>query len=76
MICAMRKAAICFLLVAATLSLADDKTQRVEPDAASHHLTKKVEPLVPPLAKLTQIGGTIIADILIDSAGKVSSVTL
>jgi TonB family protein len=64
------------LLAAVTLSFAEEKTPRVEPEVASHNLTKKVEPVVPPLAKLTQVGGTVVVDIIIDSAGMVSSVTL
>jgi TonB family protein len=63
-------------LALAVIAVVEDRPTRVEPDVASHHLTKKVEPVVPPLAKLTQVGGTVVVDIIIDSAGKVSSVTL
>lgn len=72
----MWKAAFCVLLVASALSVGEDKPARVEPEVASHNLTKKVEPVVPPLAKAAGIGGTVVADIAVDATGKVSSVTL
>jgi len=72
----MWKVAFCLLLGFAAVSVAQDKPERVEPEVASRNLTKKVEPTVPPLAKAAGIGGNVVADIIINSAGKVSSVTL
>jgi TonB family protein len=72
----MWKVAFCLLLAAAVISVAEDKPARVESDVANHNLTKMVEPTVPPLAKALGVGGTLVADITIDSTGKVSSVTL
>lgn len=72
----MWKVGLCLFLAVAAIAVAEDKPARVEPDVASRNLTKKVEPVVPPLARLTQVGGTVVVDIIIDSAGKVSSVTL
>jgi TonB family protein len=72
----MWKATFCLLLAVASICVAEDNPERVEPDVASHNLTKKIEPTVPPLAKAAGIGGTVVADITIDSAGKVSLVTL
>ncbi len=57
-------------------STAQVTPERIEPDVATHNLTKKVEPSVPPLAKAAGIGGTVVADITVDLTGKVSSATL
>ena len=72
----MWKIAICLLLTVSSISLAEDKPERIEPDVADHNLSKKIEPTIPPLAKAAGVGGTVVADIVIDSTGKVSSVTL
>jgi TonB family protein len=72
----MWKVAFCLVLAVAIVSTAEDKPERVEPDVASHNLTKKVEPDVPPLAKAVGVGGTVVADITIDPSGKVSAVNL
>lgn len=72
----MWKVRLCFFLAVAVIAVAADKPTRVEPEVASNNLTKKVEPVVPPFAKLAQVGGTVVADIIIDSTGRVSSVTL
>jgi tetratricopeptide (TPR) repeat protein len=72
----MSKGIICLVLVALALASAEDKPLRVEPEVANQNLTRKIEPAVPPLAKLAQVGGTVVADIFIDQSGKVSGVTL
>jgi len=72
----MWKIAICLTLAVSGISVAQDKPERVEPEVASRNLTRKVEPTVPPLAKAAGVGGNVVADIIINSAGKVSSVTL
>lgn len=72
----MWKIAICLTLAVSGISVAQDKPARVGPDIADRNLTKKIEPAVPPLAKAAGVGGTVVADIVIDPAGKVSSVTL
>jgi protein TonB len=72
----MWKLAFCLLLFVAAIGAAEDKPERVEPDVATRNLTKKVEPTVPPLAKAVGVGGTVVADIIIDPAGKVISVTI
>jgi protein TonB len=72
----MRKIALCFLLAVSSVSNGQDKLERVEPEVAARNLAKKVEPTVPPLAKAAGIGGTVVADIIVDPGGKVASVTL
>lgn len=41
---------------------------------AKEHLVKTVEPVYPPLAKLTKLQGTVVLEIRIDEAGEVSDV--
>ncbi len=72
----MWKAALCVLLAVSAIFPADDKPERIEPEVAAQNLVKKIDPAVPPLAKAAGIGGTVVADIVIDASGKVSSVTL
>jgi TonB family protein len=72
----MWKALSCLLLAVSAISVAEEKPARIEPDVASHNLTKRVEPAVPPLAKAVGLGGTVVLDIVVDTSGKVSSVTL
>lgn len=72
----MSKRVICFVLVALALAFAEDMPLRIEPEVANQNLTKKTEPVVPPLAKIAQVGGTVVADIFVDRSGKVSGVTL
>lgn len=57
-----------------TVAFAQEKPERVEPEVASRNLIKKVDPAVPPLAKIAGVGGTVIVDITIDPTGKVISV--
>jgi TonB family protein len=72
----MSKVAFSLLLALSVFSVAEEKPARLEPSVASRNLTKKVEPVVPPLAKAAGVGGTVVVDIIIDSTGKVSSVNL
>jgi len=72
----MWRAALFVLLAVSAISGADDKPARIEPDVAAQNLTRRIDPAVPPLAKAAGIGGTVVADIVIDVSGKVSSVTL
>jgi TonB family protein len=72
----MWKIVVSGLLVVSVLGWAQDKPERIEPDVAARNLTKKVEPTIPPLAKAASIGGTVAADITIDTSGKVTSVAL
>jgi len=72
----MWKAAFWLLLAFAAVCVAQDLPERVDPDVASHNLTKKLEPMVPPLAKAVGVGGAVVLDIVVDASGKVSSVTL
>jgi TonB family protein len=72
----MWKVTFCLLVAVAAIPVDQDRPERIEPDVASHNLTRKVEPAVPPLAKAAGIGGTVVADITIDSSGKVTSVAL
>lgn len=71
----MLKVSLVFLLLT-VLVTAEEKPTRVDPSIASQNLVKKVEPTVPPLAKAMGLGGTVSAEIVIDSQGKVSSVKL
>jgi TonB family protein len=72
----MLKLAAVALLGAAVFAFGQEKPERIDPDIASHNLIKKIEPVVPPLARAASIGGTVAADITIDTSGKVISVTL
>jgi TonB family protein len=72
----MPRAAACVLLALSVFSTAQDKPERVEPDVAGRNLIKKVDAVVPPLAKAAGIGGAVIADITIDPSGKVAAVKL
>ena len=75
----MWKAALFVLLASLALSpssVAEDKPTRVEPDVATQNLINRIDPAVPPLAKAAGIGGTVVADIVIDASGRVSSVVL
>jgi protein TonB len=70
------KAALCLLLSISAIAVAQGKPDRIEPEVTNRNLTKKVEPTVPPLAKASGIGGTVVADIIVDPGGKVTSVML
>jgi protein TonB len=72
----MWKVTLYLLLAMAASYVAEDKPERVEPDVAARNLTKRVDPAIPPLAKAVGIGGTVIADVVIDSSGKIRAVTL
>ena len=72
----MRRFAFCLLFVLTVSCIAQDHPERVEPDIAARNLKKKVDPVVPPLAKAAGIGGTVTADITVDLGGKVKAVTL
>jgi len=73
--CRMLKFTLVLLLLAA-LATAEEEPIRIDPSIASQNLTHRVEPTVPPLAKAAGIGGTVSAEIVINTQGKVSSVTL
>jgi TonB family protein len=51
-----------------------DQPQRVETDVAIQNLVKKVDPIIPPLAKQAGIGGTVVLEVGIAIDGKVASV--
>jgi len=63
-----------FLLLVTSCSLAVDAPKRIEPQVAEQNQTNKVEPIVPPLAKGLEIGGTVSLEITISPEGKVGSV--
>jgi TonB family protein len=71
----MLKISLVVLLLTALVT-AEEKPNRVAPSIASQNLVRKVEPTVPPLAKTMGLGGTVSAEIVINSQGKVSSVKL
>jgi TonB family protein len=48
----------------------------VTADQAIKHIAKKVEPITPPIAKLTKTGGPVVADIVIAADGSVESVKI
>lgn len=76
MVSHISKIAMCMVLAVSCLVFADDKPERIDPDIAARNLTKKVDPVIPPLAKAAGVGGTVSADITVDAGGKVRSVTL
>lgn len=63
-----------FLLLMTSCSLAADSPKRIEQQVAEQNLANKVEPIVPPLAKTLEIGGTVSLEITISPYGKVGSV--
>lgn len=69
----MLRKLVCLLLMTSS-SLAADSPKRIEAQTAEQNLTKKVEPIVPPLAKALEIGGTVSLEITISPDGKVYSV--
>lgn len=64
-----------FLLLTALVT-GEEKPAMVDPSRPSKNLVKRVEPTVPPLAKTMGLGGTVSAEIVIDTQGKVRSVKL
>src|SRR5947209_4559594 len=58
------------LVVTGQTPSAPKTLSRADADA---HLMQRVEPVVPPLAKATLVGGKVVIAITIDSAGRVSS---
>jgi TonB family protein len=63
-----------FLLLMTSCSLTADSPKRIERQVAEQNLTNKIEPIVPPLAKTLEIGGTVSLEITISPDGKVGSV--
>jgi len=63
-----------FIVLTVSLVPAAGEPKRIEADIANQSLLKKVEPIVPPLAKALEIGGTVVLDVTISADGKVSSV--
>jgi len=51
-----------------------DDPVRVKPEEAGQHLTKKVDAVVPQMAKLVGLGGTVVLDAIVSPEGKVTSV--
>lgn len=47
-------------------------TTRVAPEEAEKHLLKNAAPVYPPLAKVTNISGTVILEVVIDPSGSTS----
>lgn len=68
-----RRSQFLVLLALASIVLSAEAAERIEPDVANQNLIKRVEPVVPPLAKTLGIGGSVIGDITISEEGKVSS---
>ena len=66
------------LLIVSSLLFAQAKPQpvHVTEETAESHLIKKVPPVYPPLARQARIQGTVIAQIVINTAGEVESVQL
>lgn len=62
------------LLVPAMLAAQGAPPKSVTPAEAHSHITKRVEPIVPPLAKLAKVGGEVRLHIVILPSGEVSSV--
>lgn len=56
--------------------LAQNEIPEIATDDATNHLSKKVEPITPPIAKLTKTGGPVTADIVIAADGSVESVKI
>jgi TonB family protein len=56
--------------------LAQNEIPTISTDEATKHLSKKVEPITPPIAKLTKAGGPVSADIVIAADGSVESVKI
>jgi TonB family protein len=64
---------VLFRLAATPCLLAQNEIPVIATDEAMKHLTKKVEPITPPIAKLTKTGGPVAADIVIALDGSVES---
>jgi TonB family protein len=64
------------LLAAVPCPYAQDDLPVIPKDEAAKHLIKKIEPVTPPIAKLTKAGGPVAADIVIAPDGSVESVKI
>jgi TonB family protein len=70
-------ALIIFLLALSSwIAVAQESPIAVSKEDATAHLVKKVEPIVPPLAKAVHVGGTVVLSIVISTDGKVTSTTV
>ena len=67
---------VLFRLASTPCLLAQNEIPAIPTDEAMKHLTKKVEPITPPIAKLTKTGGPVAADIAIALDGSVESVKI
>lgn len=68
---------LCGLLLCAIVTTAQTSEPKVvSPDEAASHLLQRVEPTVPPLAKVVKVGGKVKVHILISPSGEVSSATM
>ncbi len=62
------------LLLQPPSTVSQDEPLAVPQEVANQNLINKVEPVVPPLAKLAGVGGKVVADITISPEGNVESV--
>ena len=68
---------LCGLLLCAMVTIAQTSELKVvTPDEATSHLLQRVEPTVPPIAKLAKIGGKVKVHISISPSGEVTSATM
>jgi TonB family protein len=68
---------LCGLFLSAIVTAAQtSEPQVVTPDKATSHLLQRVEPTVPPIAKVVKIGGKVKVHISISPSGEVSSATM
>jgi TonB family protein len=72
----MKAVIVFFVFLSSCIALGQGTPIAVSKDDATAHLLKKVEPTVPPLAKVTHIGGTVVLSIVISPEGKVTSTTV
>jgi TonB family protein len=67
---------ILFRLLSAPCLLAQNEIPVIATDQAMKHLTKRVEPITPPIAKVMKAGGPVPVDVVIAPDGSVKSVTV
>lgn len=59
-----------------TATLAQGEPVQIPPEEAAKHLVKRVEPVIPALAKVMKVGGTVAAEIIVGESGVVESVNV
>ena len=69
-------AAVLCVLLAGVSAVKAQAPRRIDTAVALTQIVKRVDPIVPPEAAKAKVGGDVIADVIINPAGAVASVTI